>query len=186
MASQRLAKYQRDAILADISKHAFEAREKALEEEESRLAKEVYLDIYPLEVQKKMDLVPAGFLPTTKTLNVKFIDKYTQIHLEEFLKVSFALKGVCAKVYEESHPISVLFFSIEGRKEELENEKTSRLASARAVLSSCTTYRQLIETWPEIEPFARRWKDSNPARPDRHAVVLATSTLNQALGLPPK
>ena len=72
MASTRLTKDMRNVILSRLMKHAFDDREKQLKADERALGDDVYGDLYPARLLKKMCALPDGFLRKSSGLRVCF------------------------------------------------------------------------------------------------------------------
>lgn len=171
MSTVRLTNYIRETVLARLLKHAFEAREKALEKDKHAFARQVYDAIYPAAIQKAMKALPKGYLPTDGDLKVSFDGKYTHVYFGESRLVAKCHEYNAAKVFE---PKKI--------EDALKAEKSKAKSSAEAALNSCTTVKKLIEVWPEVEPFVKDFATTSQSR----ALALPIKELNKSLGLPPE
>ena len=179
----RLTNFIREQILAAVLKHAFEAREKALEAEKFALGDAVYNDIYPEPLRKQMAALPDGFLPTDSDVKVQFEgQRFTHVYFGERRRIARTHEYNAARVYEAKHPLTVRYDAWKKAQDDLNAEKSKAKSSAEAVLGSVTTVKKLIEVWPEVEQFARPFAVESPSR----AIALPIKDLNKSLGLPPK
>lgn len=185
MSTVRLTKYIRETVLARLLKHAFEAREKALEKDKHTFARQVYDAIYPAAIQKAMKALPKGYLPTASYLMVSFDGKYTHVYFGESRLVAechqYGQYGA-AKVFGPKDPLTVRYHELEKIEDALTAEKSKAKSSAEAALNSCTTVKKLIEVWPEVEPFVKDFATTSQSR----ALAIPIKELNKSLGLPPE
>lgn len=179
----RLSNYIRKQVLNAVLKHAFEAREKALEAEKFALGDAVYNDIYPEPLRKQMDALPDGFLPTGGDVKVQFEgQRFTHVYFGERRRIAKSHEYNAAVVYDAKHPLTVRYDAWKKAQDDLDAEKSKAKSSAEAVLESVTTVNKLIQVWPEVEQFARPFAVESPSR----AIALPIKDLNARLGLPPQ
>lgn len=179
----RLSNYIREQVLNAVLKHAFEAREKALEAEKFALGDAVYNDIYPEPLRKQMAALPDGFLPTDSDVKVQFEgQRFTHVYFGERRRIAKSHEYNAARVYDAKHPLTARYDAWKKAQDDLDAEKSKAKSSAKAVLNSVPTVKKLIEVWPEVEQFARPFAVESPSR----AIALPTRELNARLGLPPQ
>lgn len=179
----RLTNYIREQVLNAVLKHAFEAREKALEAEKFALGDAVYNDIYPEPLRKQMAALPDGFLPTDGDVKVQFEgQRFTRVYFGERRRIAKSHEYNAARVYDAKHPLTARYDAWKKAQDDLDAEKSKAKSSAEAVLNSVTTVKKLIEVWPEVEQFARPFAVESPSR----AIALPIRELNARLGLPPQ
>lgn len=179
----RLSNYIREQVLNAVLKHAFEAREKALEAEKFALGDAVYNDIYPEPLRKQMAALPDGFLPTDGGVKVQFDgQRFTHVYFGERRRIAKSHEYNAARVYDAKHPLTARYDAWKKAQDDLDAEKSKAKSSAEAVLNSVTTVKKLIEVWPEVEQFARPFAVESPSR----AIALPIRELNARLGLPPQ
>lgn len=182
MSTVRLTNYIRETVLARLLKHAFEAREKALEKDKHAFARQVYDAIYPAAIQKAMKALPKGYLPTDGDLKVSFDGEYTHVYFGESRLIAKCHEYNAAKVFDPKDPLTARYHELEKVEEALKAEKSKAKSSAEAALDSCTTVKKLIEVWPEVEPFVKDFATTSQSR----ALALPIKELNKSLGLPPE
>lgn len=179
----RLSNYIREQVLNAVLKHAFEAREKALEAEKFALGDAVYNDIYPEPLRKQMAALPDGFLPTDGDVKVQFEgQRFTHVYFGERRRIAKSHEYNAARVYDAKHPLTARYDAWKKAQDDLDAEKSKAKSSAEAVLNSVTTVKKLIEVWPEVEQFARPFAVESSSR----AIALPIRELNARLGLPPQ
>ena len=180
MSSVRLNQQIRNTILQRMLKHAFSERLETLDKEEEALGDDIYDDIYPKEIRKKMAALPADYLPIAKYHHVAFGGQVTQIKWAELRRISSDLYGYhTAKAYDAADPFSKRFFELEKHRAKLKEERERAAKAAAAALNSCTTIKKLLEVWPEAAPFVEDFT----APPAVLALTLSIKDLNAQLGL---
>lgn len=200
MSSVRLTVGMREQIERRLIHYRFSEEAQQLVADYAQLADDVYNDIYPELIQKKMEALPKGWLPTTGEIgaqlgetgssytNLSFSGKcYGEISYAggrgdkergASRRVPYSDKSGCSKQYDATHPLSERYSELENRYKALEERIRAGRKAARAAMDQVTTLNRLIEVWPEIAPFTEGFEKKNtlPAisRPD----------LNGLLGLP--
>ena len=193
--STRLTISIREEISKAALAHRFADDVKALIDAKAEFAAAVYADLYSKADRQRMDELPDGWLENAENIGVQFGGKYTRIYFngytygqiaqatdyrrEDTKRVMSKHKGGCAKVYEASHPLSTKHAEIEAKERDLREAYELAKRQTGAALSSVTTIKRLIETWPEIAPFAERYETEKPSLP-----ALPTQQLNKILDLP--
>lgn len=202
MASVKLTGTMKDALRTDLMVHKFRDDIDALVGDYLKLADDVYRDIYPLADRQKMAVLPEGWLPTSKHLAVQFgsgsgyphlsfsgrtnmrnpLGKYASPGDPVELVVQSRHKNNCAKRYENDEALAVRYHELEKRRQALEAKVVAAENVAKHALAhTATTVAALIERWPEIEPFAKRFLDHKP-----QAVAVNMTDVNRLFDLPPE
>jgi hypothetical protein len=180
MASIRLNQRMRDVILLRLMKHAFGEREKQLKEDEFFLGKDVYDDLYPNALRRKMRALPDGFLRKSSGLTVVFAGQRANVSFDGFRPIANdhdSYQG--AKSYDASDELSVRYFEIEASARLLKEERDRARSMAKATLDACNTIKVLLELWPEAKPFVADFTSSKPVL----ALTVSIKDLNSQLGL---
>lgn len=188
----RLNQWMRDAILTKLIARAFDARELELKKLDKELAQDVYADLYSPKIQQAMAGLPAGFLPESRYVMVKFGETMDQAHwasgAEEARRIANVHGGrhsACARVYAPEHPLCVRHEKLRTLEQELSHERDEARRQIKAVLYSCSTVEKLIKTWPEMEEFAKGYLNA-ANRPTSTALAIPLVELNSLLKLPPE
>jgi hypothetical protein len=180
MSTVRLNQGMRDTIMGRLMKHAFEKRELDLRKEDTKLADDVYDDIYPKDIKKKMADLPAEFFLSVQHLKVSFAGQFEQVVMSAARPASKRHDYNAAKVYDAKDPLSVRYFEIGKTRTKLREDRARAKSAARAALDSCSTIKQLLEVWPEAGAFVADFT----APPKTRALTLSIKDLNKTLGLP--
>jgi len=167
--------------------HAFSKRQKELDALWPEFAEEVYQDVYPPDIQKKMSALPEGFLKKSKSIHVQFggrdgIAGVTMKNERRCASKYFDSWGVSvAKIYDEKHPLTLRYkaLTLVGKTIKDEIEKASQ--NARAVMNSVSTVNKLMTVWPECEKFIKPHLQLSTST----ALAIPMVELNKTLGLPP-
>jgi hypothetical protein len=182
MKNARLCERVRGAILLRLMDHAFgEARSKIAGERAS-LARLVYDDVYPSDVQRKMQRLPEGFFETGTQICAIMGGQHVRFDIPDRpVAWKHHYFSQPAATYPADHPLTKLHNELHARTLRLDEESSRARAQAKAVLQSCATYKQLAEVWPEAEPFARDFAAS--VAPQVLALSVKVGDLNGWLGL---
>lgn len=194
--STRITKEIREAIAKDLVKHRFTDAVQAIYKKRADLADAVYRDLYKASEREQMAALPAGMLPEVDELSVRFGGSYTNVYFSGFMygdlskvasaarngtnrRVFFKHKGTCAKDYDARHKLAIQHEEINGAAADLVKEVYAAHRAAIGAISKVGTIKRLIEVWPEVAPFARRF-DTGPAQ----LPAIRTEHLNKILDLP--
>lgn len=185
MASQRLQVWQKDSIVSALINHAFGARKESLVKDEQNLADVIYCSAYSPEELERMCSLPKGWLPTATQFTVKFGDNgWTTVDWGKERPIQEKSKGR-AFIFDHHHDYTARYFRIQGIRKQLQEEERQARSSASAVVRNVSTYKRLIELWPECEPFAAKHKAA-AVPPPTTALAIPINDLNKAFGLPVK
>ena len=192
----RLTNDIRTSISEALLKHRFTEAVTAHAKEMATFAQEVYEDKYKKAQRAAMNALPDGWLYESSDITATFGTSFQRLNFNgseygELAKfnasysdtVTFRVlakdKGSCVSTYDAGHKMSSRFDVLKGKSQDLKTQITEARRQVGAALSSVTTIKRLIETWPEIEPFARKFEGEKS-----HLPALPTDALNAILDLP--
>lgn len=207
--SVRLTTWMREDIVRSILKHKFKGSYEMFLEGYAKLAKDVYDDVFPAAVRRRMGRLPEGWLPKKERIDIQFGEdgqpQYISLNFNGCIRKGKEGAGVlttretkhpkevwklmpyakfhgCAKVYAPTHPLAERYFVLANllMTQVIEYREVQKLAEQG--VAQATTVSKLIEVWPEVEPFAKQYLKHEPA--DRSLPVPRLVELNRALGLP--
>jgi hypothetical protein len=182
MKNARLSEKVRGAILFRLMDHAFGKTRAAIAADRESLARLVYDDVYPSDVQRKMQRLPEGFFESGSQICVNMGGQCVRFDtLDRLVAWKHHYFSTPAMSYPADHHFTKLHDDLHARTLKLDEESSRARAQAKAVLQSCATYKQLAEVWPEAEPFASDFAAS--AVPQILALTVKVSDLNGWLGL---
>lgn len=193
--STRLNIDNRNAIIKDALAHRFGAEVKALIDERAEFAAAVYDDICKKADRLKMAELPDGWLPKTDNIAVQFGADFTRIYFngrvhgdlckatdyrrDDERRVLAKHNSGCAKAYEATHKLASEHARLRAKETDLRTAYKQAAQSMMTALNRVSTVKKLIETWPEIAPFASCHETGKPSLP-----ALPTDQLNKLLDLP--
>jgi hypothetical protein len=162
----------RRVILDRLMQHAFQAAREGLDKERAVLAAEVYDDVYPADVRRRMKRLPEGFFETSSHVCVNMGGQFVSFSVEG-RPVAFKHHyfSTPAASYPADHPFTLRHNELHARSQKLGEESSKSRLVGEAALESCASLRQLVEEWPAAEPFARDFME-------------AKSTLSVSLAVP--
>jgi hypothetical protein len=180
MASVRLTDTSRSEILKRALQHAFGKRQKALGEEEHKLALKVYEHVYPKKHRELMAQLPRNYFSWRGNVYCYAGGEGHSLTFEQPKPFGDSVERASFG-HDEALGQAVVAFA--RKKESLKREIDQRREEVRAVLSSVTTLARLLEVWPEIETFTKgiAAAGSKPVT----ALAIPIRDLNVHLGLPP-
>lgn len=203
MTSTRLTTDIREKLTLDVLRHRFAADVDALIAMQVQFAEKVYNDLFDQTTIARMQALPEGWLPRSHDIGVQFgyvggPHRFTRLWFGGYLRgrldyirtkssdTSKVTKLVldskargCAKVYDTSHKLAIEYERIRNRTNDLKGAVETAEKSIMTALNAVTTIKRLVETWPEIEPFTKKY-ETGPAQ----LPALPTDHLNQLLRLP--
>lgn len=195
----RLTANIREQIKRAALEHKFGPLALSFVDEMRVLAADAYDDIYSKKDQALMESLPDGWLPTTNAIDVKMGSGdrfYTSIRFNgTFSSPVFRTlseipepvskrtqsrhKWGCIKAYNDQDPLAIRFQAISDKISAMDEKFREAEVSLGAALNSVTTLKRLIEVWPEVEPFTKKFTKAPAALP-----ALPTQHLNTILDLP--
>lgn len=171
----------RNKILARLIEHRFGAEEEALRKARRAFAARVYDDIFTKKQRDLMASLPSGWMPTKQTINVYFAGEITQLSLPDQRPVPHDKVHGTLAVYDARHPLAEAKVDLDRKAYDLTERRDAARANANAFLRNSKTLKQLVDAWPEIEPFANDVIEKPVKLP-----TIDLSKLNADLGLPLK
>lgn len=176
----RLNCNNRNVILNRAIEHAFGKREENLKKIEQAFAEDIYNDTYSPDTQAKMKALPASFFKKVSHILCRFSSDDDNVEFSEKKIIAYKHYDSVAKVYEDSHPLSIRYFEIKKIKKQFQQERSDAIYTTRSLLESVNTIGQLLDTWPEAEIFVSDLINKTPYLPT-HPIA----KLNEMLGLTP-
>lgn len=193
--SARLTKQIREAITKAALTHRFRDEVNALIDAKADFGRAVYDDLYKKADRQKMAELPAGWLPENDGVGIQFGTSFSRVYFSgcvygsimratdykrsDNLRLLSKHASGCAKVYDAVHKLSATHEGLRSREGDLKAAYDGAERQMTAALNAVTTVKRLIETWPEIAPFAAKYETEAPYLP-----ALPTSQLNRILDLP--
>lgn len=200
--STRLTNDIRERVGLDVLVHRFRPDVDALLHDQSAFALRVYDDLFDVKTQAAMHALPEGWLPAAESIGAQFgyhggNGRFVRLYFSGYVygdlsrvrdksdnaivvrRVPASKEHGCAKVYDSSHKLSIEFDRIRDRTKKIRENIATAKQSVTAALAAVTTVKRLIETWPEIAPFASKYETEKPQLP-----ALPTHQLNSILDLP--
>lgn len=204
MAAVRLTKSIRDDLTEKLLTRSFGKKVQELAARCRSFADRVYEDVYRKELER-MNALPDGWLGTNSSFNVKFGSEYTPLGFNgtldgwswpsKFMMVGLETDLVyrrvlasrfsqCNKVYDALSDFAVEYTSLNNEQSDLIRTIIETQQSVKATLSRVTTVQKLIEVWPEVEEFAKKYLVEG----EKKVLLPAVSRehLNTILNLPPE
>lgn len=178
--SFRLTKSDRDSVRLRAVAFAFEAREKALAEEEDAIGRAAYALIYPEKVRKLASQLPEHWLRDDNCLRIAFAGMQDNLKLISGVRVP-SNRYCCSRLGDVSdEALCARFLKFKSDKDDLTRAKNEADANVAALLDRFGSMRTMQENWPEGKQFyehlAPRASASVPA--------IQITSLNKMLGLP--
>lgn len=195
----RLTNDIRQALTTDILKHRFTADVDKLLSDQAEFARRVYEDIFDQSTRDRMNGLPEGWLSTRSSIAVQ-MGAYTNLHFDGYIRSGDVSRlktrpkervnptelrmpankcGGCAKQYDPSTLLYRQHEKLEHREKELIGDVDTAKRSIIVALNAVSTVKRLIETWPEIDQFAKKYNTDKPNLP-----AVPTNHLNDLLRLP--
>lgn len=187
MTTVRLSNDLRDKIAKELMARAFDKREAALKQTEGKLAKDIYLSLYPAAVRRKMTSLGQHFFETTSHITVQAGGDFIRLNLPEAFdgKREQVLIGEhhsgyhhVMEVYDAKHEFTNRIRTLQYAKTKLKEDKEQARAEVRGALFSVSTVNRLIKVWPEVEPVVKKLVPTKSGLP-----ALPIEALNSRFGL---
>lgn len=176
----RLTEALRNTIRSRMIEHRFSEERKAVDEAFSKLADDVYCDVFSETDRRKMKRLPDGWLPERDEIAVKFGVTVTHVKFDAKRRVPESMDRYAraAKVYPASHALTQRYDQLSKRRSDLKGAEAEARRQITAALSSVNTLKRLHEVWPESKQFT---KDLDPSKPSLPSVPV--KTLNAMLNI---
>lgn len=202
MTSTRLTTDIRELLTRDILSHRFTADVDNLIAAQVTFADKVYHDLFDAKTELQMLALPEGWLHNATDIGVQFgyvggPHNFTRLYFNGYVtgklsrlqsksdepkitkRVLASKIHGCAKVYDPSHRLAIEFDKIRHRTKSLRDAVETAERSVTTALNAVTTIKRLVETWPEVAEFAKKYDTEKPPLP-----ALPTDHLNELLRLP--
>ena len=206
MTSTRLAVWMKDNLEARLLEHAFSHQVMDLIADQAAWARRVYDDVINPATQVRLGELPDGWVPEMTHINVQFGDESRNVTQVDFSgrigihgdlarglasgdsqsiegvrrRVPFRMRDGVVKVFDVGHPLQREHEGFQQRRAELTAKTGEARKVIRATLDSFSTVNALINGWPEVEPFAAKYR----AQPPSQLPVVPRAQLNNLLDLP--
>jgi hypothetical protein len=189
----RLTSTHKQQIVFAVLNHAFGYREGTIRTRETQLAHEVYAKLYTPEQLKQMNDLGSEFFQHRTDINIRMPKKdgynvWLELRLggskpfgHQTLQRNLDYADFGTGLQDSLGQRIVDFYHV---TETIGKEKEDRRRELNNALDGFGTLRQLREAWPELVPVLDKLGLENKTR--QLPVVVNRSTLNAALGLPPK
>lgn len=210
MKSLKLTKHSKEQLARKLLTYRFAEKSNPIPEllaQGAKLAHDIYVDSLGKDLEK-VKIIPDGWLPSADYIQVSFpSDKYSWIYfngsyllreagldswsyrwfppLKDIEDVTYPVpanldRGCFAK-YDAKHPITVRYNQLVRQAENLGEDFRKHYDIITAALDEVRTTKQLLENWPEIEPFLL---DYYGEEKKSVAVAIPVKDLNQMFELP--
>jgi hypothetical protein len=157
MNNIRLSTTVREQIRRALLSTRFDKRTKELEAAQDKLARDVYETAYDQTTRRKMNALPEGWLPETKSVWARFgcIDFHRELPDKKRLRVPFEKHGhygssAALLAVDADHVLSKRHQDIRKELDAIQRERNDLTREIDAVLFSVTTANKLVDVWPEI------------------------------------
>lgn len=206
MASKRLAVWMKEQIQARLLEHAFSIKIMDLIADQAAFARRVYDDVVPPAMQVRLEELPDGWVPQVTQVSVQFGDESRNVSQIDFSgrigvfdaiarglssgdsqsieritrRIPYRMRDSVVKVYEVGSKLQRDWEDLVNRRVELSTKIKDAEKVIEGTLDSFTTVNALINGWPEVEPFAAKYR----AEPPSQLPAVPRATLNSMLDLP--
>lgn len=197
----RLTNYIREAICLDVLAHRFKQPVLDLLAVADQLGQDIYAYLYPPEILAQMQALPESFFRRQNHINIYVLDERPNLYFGPYIEYLKGYHSVTMQNHEVPNRIIAerdyptynnmlsLTPDLKKRAEILIQERNRHNAAyntaetqIHAALAAVGTVKRLIEAWPEVEPFAAKWLEDSPKKPQLPAIPVAS--LNAMLDLP--
>lgn len=143
--TNRIYNHQRKVIISNIKASLFVKERKAMVERELAF----YHEVADHSLGKHLKIVkslPIKLVKSSSTFWPTFGGCSTYYTFEE--ERPFVLES-----FPSDHKLAKKFTKLENDKKDLQSKIDEVTNSAGSVIYSCTTFKKLLETWPEVEEY---------------------------------
>lgn len=213
MASVKLTNVMRDQIIRDVMGYRFNTEFNGLLALQAELNKKIYEDVFTKELRELLTQMPDSWKSKDGNFNVSIGGTVYRINVGEVvllqeanrrfrrgpekrddtvkpIKLYFDLPAVVVyssnvfKVYSARDEIGIAFNKHTQLVEKYAEEVNQAKHELHSVVHGTTTTKQLIEAWPEIEPFVN--KVMGVTAVTSTGVIIRRDELNDRFHLPVK
>ena len=152
----RLTIAMRDSIRRALTSKQFDGIKKGLEKQEHEVALAVYNHVFDAATRKKMDALPAGWLPKISGMLVRIPSGGTdRIYLGQDLPIPFEKYQnynlpMLLDAKDSKSRIAKRVIRLFDKKAQLRQDEKDLTREVRVALSSFNTDKQVLDKWPEI------------------------------------
>ncbi len=131
----------------------------------------------------EMKRLPANFFDTNASIMVNLGGQSVHLKVSKCPVgyVHYSTGYTPARSYAADHPFSERHSVLYSRKKDLEERSAVARKHAYSVIYSCVTCKQLVEVWPEVEPFVSPFMKAGS--PQQMALAVPVKELNRQFGL---
>ncbi len=153
----RLNQGQKQTILDTLVKEKFAEAEESLKQESYVLADKMYKSLHGEENLKLMAKLPENYFQKHWRIRIRLQSGIGDSF--EFSAKNNDYRIMSAKLINETiiiaydNPIHDEIKAYFDKKSDLSDLKTDAYNAAKATIFKCATLKQLLNVWPEIEPF---------------------------------
>lgn len=202
----RLTKDLRSQIAKEVMRDRFMEVEEHLWDAHANLARKIWSNTVgkmnfhlPTGERVAIQSIPKGWLPQDKKIKAKFGDEVVSVSFDgdfwswgmqrtnyvnrDSIWMSFpeTKKDSVVKIFEPETQEAKEYFQLSGRlKDYMEDIKRVK-KEVNVILSSVTTMKQLLESWPEVQPYI---ENLDLPKPGASLPAVRVEELNKMLGLP--
>lgn len=184
MATVRLTNMIRDIVKSRLLEKTYKKREEQNKAAKTKLADQVYRDVYPLKIRRQMEAMPEGFMCHSESFNVNFAGERSYLYFSSRRPIARKHTNSYAVSYPADHPLAVKWTEISREEKAINAEKRGTRTDIGVVLDQVTTLKKLIEIWPEVEPWVKDFVEPPVDRTNLPALPI--TELNKTLGLEKK
>jgi len=178
--SRKLTQELKNGIVGDLIRHRFDADTTKLEKERDKLADAIFKSAFSAPQRKKMNDLPAGWLPTTIRVDIMVGGQYSSFQIKDEQRIPYDKRNHrCMLNVDGKDPLGQRVTEWNTAWKSLQSTKDQARKEAHAILNSVTTTAKLQKVWPEIEPFLP--DESKPSLP-----AVEVSKVNGTFKLPVK
>ncbi|QNK01720.1 Nmad5 family putative nucleotide modification protein [Dyella telluris] len=175
----------RKDIARKVLDHRFGDTAKQLKAKRNALALDLYNLIYPEATRKLMSQLPSGFLPVSANVSVVINGYAHNYALADYLPGNVnAHYGSGHRFLEKTSigaKLEARCNALDAEDRDYKTDFSKALQEVEAALAGFNTYKQLLESWPEVKPFVEI-----PEAANRQLPVSKVADLNARLNLPVK
>jgi hypothetical protein len=185
----------RGAILRALLAHRFQAEYDAIARETAAFARRVYDYRFGADL-KVMAGLPEGWLLEVDAIPCAFDGRSARLNFSGEHGAYAAIKRpdpvllpvTCASTrahrfvsLAHDHELTRDFNAVSAKWMAFKQSFSAAQRQADTALSAASTIKRLVDVWPEVEPFARKYVTTKPQLP-----AIPTDALNATFRLPPE
>ena len=181
MKSIRLTIALKDSIVRAALDFRFAEEEEQLLRDRKEFGDRCYLHVYDEKAREIMGMAQHYFygraFDMDASIRMYFGGRNVSLPMSKE-RPFFSVDPEEANKVLNDHPLAIEFDRLQGRKENLREEKKEIRAYIRQVVNSVSTTKKLLEVWPDCEPFIEQ---AVPAVAPMHLPAIKIKDLNRKL-----